>query len=475
MNDYNYELDIYTSNANALIAQRVTERSSVLEFGPAYGRLTKYLSEHKHCSVDIVELNPVAGKVAAQYSQNYCIGEDEGNIEKYLWENRLADNKYDYIIFADVLEHLRSPELVLKKCQSYLKDQGSILCSVPNIAHSSVILSLLNDDFTYKDYGLLDRTHISFFTRRTFRTLCKECGYQVVFESAIKSEVGTNEITYDYSSVSDSLKNALRFRENGEAYQYVFCLKKDSNPTEDSIINSLVGKGWIATCYFRKKEDSEFNILSKLTKHIYSLENDLYFKFNNISELEGIRLEPIDSLCLLKIEGLFWGINSKEVENTTFITNGTFLHENYFAFFNDFPQIYCTVPDGNIEYIRIKYKAFLYDDINDLNEIAILFQSYKNQYIDTIQKSSEKYITEINEYKKDIKAQEESILMLENEKAELHFQMKNLSTKDEIMQSEIQTLREKITAVNDSKERLKSKVSYYEKFLWNKLLNKWKK
>ena len=359
MNDYNYDLDIYTSNANALIEQRVTEGASVLEFGPAYGRLTKYLSEQKKCRVDIVELNPAAGQVAAQYSQNCCIGKDEGDIEKFLWENRLAGNKYDFIIFADVLEHLKMPGLVLKKCQLYLKEQGSVLCSVPNIAHSSIILALLNDDFSYNDYGLLDRTHMSFFTRTTFRTLCKECGYQVVYESAIKSEVGTNEIMYDYSSVPDNMKNELRLRKNGEAYQYIFDLKKDSIPVKDLVINSLAGKGWLATCSFRKKEYNEFYQLFKQTKHIYSLENDIYFKLNDLEELEGICLEPIDSFCLLKIEGLFWGINSKEVENTGFTTNGTNLQKDYFVFLNDFPKIYCNIPDCNVEYVHIKYKVCL--------------------------------------------------------------------------------------------------------------------
>ncbi len=75
-----------------------------------------------------------------------------------------AKEQFDYIILADVLEHLYDPERTLARLLPYLKTGGSFLCSIPNIMHTSVLLPLLQENFDYSDSGICDRTHIRFFT-----------------------------------------------------------------------------------------------------------------------------------------------------------------------------------------------------------------------------------------------------------------------------------------------------------------------
>lgn len=162
MSFYDFELDLYTDNANADIIKRVRPGSEILEFGPAYGRMTRYLAEELKCAVDIVEIDSESGNVAAQYARQACIGPEDGNIESGNWTKVFAHKLYDAIIFTDVLEHLHDPFQTLKECRLFLKDDGCVLCSIPNIAHSSIILSLFSGSFNYTKTGLLDQTHVRF-------------------------------------------------------------------------------------------------------------------------------------------------------------------------------------------------------------------------------------------------------------------------------------------------------------------------
>ncbi len=89
----------------------------------------------------------------------------------------------DAIILADTLEHLVDPERMLRLASSALRPHGSVFLSVPNVAHGSVRLSLLGGRFPYADRGILDRTHRTFFTRRSLRGMLEANGYAVVREA----------------------------------------------------------------------------------------------------------------------------------------------------------------------------------------------------------------------------------------------------------------------------------------------------
>ena len=98
----------------------------------------------------------------------------QGNIETM--EIPYETKSFDYIILGDVLEHLYDPAKCLKRLVPYLKDDGFILCSIPNIMHMSVIVSLLRGKFEYQDQGILDRTHLRFFTLESIIRMLCECG-----------------------------------------------------------------------------------------------------------------------------------------------------------------------------------------------------------------------------------------------------------------------------------------------------------
>jgi 2-polyprenyl-3-methyl-5-hydroxy-6-metoxy-1,4-benzoquinol methylase len=90
-----------------------------------------------------------------------------------------ADDDFDYVIFADVLEHLVDPGAALRRCIEYLVPGGRVVVSVPNLRFYLVLLRLMADRWSYTDAGIRDRTHVRIFTRRSLLALLESEGLEV--------------------------------------------------------------------------------------------------------------------------------------------------------------------------------------------------------------------------------------------------------------------------------------------------------
>ncbi|MGH9365558.1 MAG: class I SAM-dependent methyltransferase [Thermoanaerobaculia bacterium] len=103
---------------------------------------------------------------------------------------------FDVVVCADVLEHLARPEALLERIRGWLKTGGLLLASLPNIANVSIRLALLFGHFRYTDRGILDRTHLSFYTRATARHLLETNGYAIraIEPTAIPYELAFPEL-----------------------------------------------------------------------------------------------------------------------------------------------------------------------------------------------------------------------------------------------------------------------------------------
>jgi len=94
----------------------------------------------------------------------------------------LAGQTFERVLLQDILEHVRAPEQVLADCHGLLDSRGLLLISVPNVANITVRLALLFGRFQYTERGILDRTHVRFFTSRTARAMIEGAGYEIVSE-----------------------------------------------------------------------------------------------------------------------------------------------------------------------------------------------------------------------------------------------------------------------------------------------------
>ena len=134
---------------------------------------------------------------------------------------------FDYIIFGDVLEHLREPEQILKKMESYLIPGGHIITSIPNIMNAQVIFELLHGYFTYQDSGILDRTHLRFFTEKEIYSMFTRAGYRID-EMRLKSVYGLTTTSAPYKEFFNQLLaiDGIASRDAFDTFQYLVLATK---------------------------------------------------------------------------------------------------------------------------------------------------------------------------------------------------------------------------------------------------------
>ncbi|MBK9436395.1 MAG: class I SAM-dependent methyltransferase [Chloracidobacterium sp.] len=105
----------------------------------------------------------------------------------------LEGQRFDCIVFNDVLEHLVNPEIALNDSKKYLSDEGVLVASIPNILHFYQIWSILKEqDWKYEESGILDNTHLRFFTKKSIIRMFEEHGYKVVRIEGINLALGSN-------------------------------------------------------------------------------------------------------------------------------------------------------------------------------------------------------------------------------------------------------------------------------------------
>jgi glycosyltransferase involved in cell wall biosynthesis len=185
--------------------------------GPATGFMTKWLSGEMRCKVTCIEVDADAAKLAEPFCGQMIVAD----LERDNWQESIAEQAYDYIIFADVLEHLRDPLAVLKRAISKLAPGGEILISIPNIAYAGVIGELLEGRFDYRRDGLLDETHVRFFTRRSLEKLLSEAGLKGLNWSRTVVAPQHSEFKFKASRWGSALRNALASMPDGDTYQFL--------------------------------------------------------------------------------------------------------------------------------------------------------------------------------------------------------------------------------------------------------------
>lgn len=393
MSKYDFELNLDNENSLSIIIKMMDNGSRVLEFGPANGRLTKYLSEQMNCSVDIVEIDEEAGKDASQFSTRSFIGTEKGDIEKFNWLKELKDERYDYIVFADVLEHLHNPKVVLEKCRSILKDTGSIILSVPNIAHNSVLIDLINDEFKYNNLGLLDNTHISFFTYKSLIRMIEETGYKSEIEKATFCKVGQNEIKNNYNCISSSLAKELKLREKADIYQYIFKIRKNTVPVNREKLKSVnLDNDYTFECYI-KENNCDYNE-EKTVKSIVKLgPNNIELDLNRFNDIKEIRIDPIDTNCIIEIQSIYTIINGEKIDLKIINSNGDKFSDELYIFTTNDPQIFLDTNNMNMSNLFVQFILLDYDlsNIEQYDYAIKELINNKSMYEDTIINMKKEY------------------------------------------------------------------------------------
>lgn len=215
---YDYEVDLRSDSAAARVINLVEPNSKVLEIGAGPGSITRHLSGIKQCDVIALEVDESAIRILKPHARRIIAAD----LNVANWAERLADEApFDYVIAADVLEHVLDPLTVLNGMKSLLGPKGSIILSLPHVGHHAIIACLMDEDFGYRDSGLLDRTHIRFFGVKNIEKLYADAGLAIAEAQFVARHPIETEFAEQWQKLSPKLQSALSANPYGHVCQVV--------------------------------------------------------------------------------------------------------------------------------------------------------------------------------------------------------------------------------------------------------------
>ncbi|MDP6826661.1 MAG: methyltransferase domain-containing protein [Pseudomonadales bacterium] len=206
------------NNSHSRVARYMRETAPrggrVLEIGCAGGYFGRAVRDLGYEVWGIESDSSVVHEAARRLDRVY-----EGTVEHFLDQLDGEETQFKFIVFGDVLEHLMDPVSVLRACVPHLTDDGHVIASVPNVAHASVRLMLLEGRWDYDEVGIIDSTHLRFYTRDNLVDLFTRAGFAVERLSAITLEKPDVGITVN-PRIADAFNAHIRDRER-DAFQFV--------------------------------------------------------------------------------------------------------------------------------------------------------------------------------------------------------------------------------------------------------------
>lgn len=220
---YQSKIDLSTkNNSHTLAHESITsllnnKQGRILEVGCSSGYFGASL---RACGHVVWGIEPF--QRAAQAAQDVLDHVHVGDIQSFF--NEFPNERFDVIVFGDVLEHIDNPVSILQKCREFLNPNGRVVASIPNVSHVAIRTMLIEGRWDYSDLGILDRTHLRFFTRDSAIEMFSDAGYQVHQISAVRlpaeqvdslCHLGLNPVML--ASVSNLVRDDYAYD-----FQYVF-------------------------------------------------------------------------------------------------------------------------------------------------------------------------------------------------------------------------------------------------------------
>lgn len=214
-----YQRDIQVEKRSSLsvLVGMIEHGSAVLDVGIGGGALGTYLRDHKACVVDGITYNADEAAIAGTAYREVKVAD----LDAVRINELFGDRRYRAIVCADVLEHLRDPALVLKAARAMLEPDGRVLISVPNVAYLGLIGELLGGEFRYRHEGLLDQTHVRFFTHRSLLRFLTDLGWRVDRLERVELDLADSEFVPALDAMPPGVREQLLSNPEGLTYQFV--------------------------------------------------------------------------------------------------------------------------------------------------------------------------------------------------------------------------------------------------------------
>lgn len=260
---YKHDIDIENDNeSRSIMYSLIPHNSTVLDVGCACGDLGVILKQNKKCNVYGLEYSiesiEIAKKTNAYNNIKQCNLDflDTNDYKEYL-------NLFDCIVLGDIIEHLKNPMETIEKLKKFLKNDGYFIISTPNISHASIKISLLLNKFDYTDYGILDKTHLRFFTLDSLLSMFKSLNFDIKNFNYTVASINGSQGKINYQNIPISALKYILKNEESHCFQYIF--KLEQNKTFTSIDN-----------YQLIKNANNYNLLKKVKRKSLIYQSNLF-------------------------------------------------------------------------------------------------------------------------------------------------------------------------------------------------------
>jgi 2-polyprenyl-3-methyl-5-hydroxy-6-metoxy-1,4-benzoquinol methylase len=223
MAKYETEIDPDDTNqSQSVIVDLVGRDKHVLDVGCSTGYVARGLIA-RGCTVSGLELEADWAEEARDVLDKLVIGD----LDTMDLVEAFGEESFDVVVFGDVLEHVKDPGAVLLQTRRLLRPKGSVVISMPNVAHGDLRLSLLAGYWDYRDVGLLDETHLRFFTKKGVERLMRRAGYFIVDLRRVRVPMFSTELSMTREHFDPAVVRQLEADPEIDVYQYVFRALKD--------------------------------------------------------------------------------------------------------------------------------------------------------------------------------------------------------------------------------------------------------
>lgn len=213
---YHYEIDPDAQSAGAYVLHLVGTDQRVLEIGAGPGSIARPLVERNGCTVTALEVDEDAVRVL----RTFCDDVVQADLNSPGWSEHVDSEGYDCVVAADVLEHLIHPKTVLTELAGLAKDRR-VVVSLPHVGHNALAACVMQSNFRYGPWGLLDDTHIRFFGLSNIQQMFEDIGLQVCRVEFVRISPRATEFADIWTALPWWKRVPLLPARTGDVYQVV--------------------------------------------------------------------------------------------------------------------------------------------------------------------------------------------------------------------------------------------------------------
>lgn len=304
-----YDRDIQDSERTSLsvLTGHIPAGASVLDLGCGSGAIGRFLAARDGTAAGPIDGLTISADEAALAAPTYRRVE-VADLDAAHLPQLFAPAGYDAIVCADVLEHVRQSPRVLAECRALLAPGGCLLLSIPNAGYSGLVAELMAGEFRYRTEGLLDETHVRFFTRRTLLRFLAEHGWAVESTEVITRQLPDSEFKVAFDALPPAVARHLLALPDALAYQFIVVARPraahEPAPPAETEGAALPAQA-LFTCQLYLGADGGFDEARKLTQAgtIGTPSQTLRFALPAAAP-DSLKLDPADRPGFLHLHGL---------------------------------------------------------------------------------------------------------------------------------------------------------------------------